>query len=82
MSVSAAIIGVGVALGVGCLLGAVAYWWQGVKARYDPVFIGRVLEVKDGDSGLEAELEFNEKALRRMMKETSKEMDWTKVRWQ
>ena len=78
MSVNAAIIGVGVALGVGCLLGAVAYWWQGVKARYDASPIGRIVDYdEDG-----ATITFNERQLRRMMKQTSKEMDWTKARWQ
>jgi len=66
-----------VSAGVGCLVAAAVLWWKGVKAKYDPVFAVTTYV----DDGSVAEVEFNEAALRRMMKETSKEMDWTKVRW-
>jgi hypothetical protein len=71
------VLAVGISVGVCCFAAAIACWWKGVKAKYDPVFVGRVLEVDDDG----ATLELDEKALRRMMKQTSKEMDWTKVRW-
>jgi len=73
MSVDAVIIGVGVGLGIGCFTYAVVCWWKRVKARYDPTFIEPFVNQAS---------EFDEKALRRMVKQTSKEMDWTKVRWQ
>lgn len=73
MDANAIIIGLGVGIGSACIC-----WWKRVKARYDPVFVVSTYV----DDGTIAEVEFNEAALRHMMKETSKEMDWTKVRWQ
>jgi hypothetical protein len=78
MEVNAIVIGVGVGLGLGCFTYAAICWWKRVKARYDPIFIERISMVEENGHAFEVD----EKALRRMMKETSKEMDWTKVRWQ
>jgi len=79
MDVNAIIIGAGFGLGVGCFTYAAVCWWQRVKARYDPIFDRGPY---DGVEFPDGHIEIDEKALRRMMKETSKEMDWTKVRWQ
>jgi len=67
--------------------------WERLKKKYDQTPIGQVILVWDQPEGVSADLiivddldpyrdfQFDEREARRMMKKTSKEMDWTKVRW-
>jgi hypothetical protein len=81
IDVTAVVVGVLIAIGCACFVMAAACAWERLKNKYDPVFLVQG-PIPDDDTSLDqGRIDIDEKALRRMMKQTAKEMDWTKVRW-